>query len=301
LSKSDRNEQQITIAVGYKDGVADDIGRALAMSLQDAIHGLRVQTRTAQGVDGNLEALKTGKADLGFVDSEGAYVAYRQEKADRETAYRLRSIAMLYPTAVQIFVKRSLNLQSIAQLRGRRIIVGTPGDYADRTMRLILESYGLNYDTVHPLFIGPVEARTAMKDGTADALVFYTPFRSQAITDINADLDLELLSVDHANIAEMQAASERNHFLKTITIPKDTYPGQTRDALTIGDEILLLCRAELDESLVTALTQTLFDSIPVLIKAHPAAATVDVERGPSTSVPLHPGAARYYRERELPR
>lgn len=296
-----RKEQQLTIAVGYRGGVAEDIGRALATSFQGSIPGLRVETRTARGVDGNLDALKSGQADLAFVDAEGAYVAYRQEKTGGQTAQRVRAIAMLYPTAVQIFVKRDLNLSSIAQLRGRRVIVGAPDDYADKATRLILDSYGLNYDAVHPLFIWGTKAREALQSGEADALVFYTPFRSQTITDVSDNLDLDLLSVNHVNIGQMQSASERNHFLKTITIPRSTYSGQARDVLTIGDEILLLCRAELDEPLVTALTQTLFDSVPVLVQAHPAAGTIDVERGPNTSVPLHPGAARYYRERELPR
>jgi hypothetical protein len=64
-------------------------------------------------------------------------------------------------------------------------------------------------------------------------------------------------------------------------------------------DVLLLCRQDLPEHLVHDMTATLFDSVPDLRKAHPAAAAIDPDRGPTTAVPLHPGAVRYYREREI--
>ena len=64
-------------------------------------------------------------------------------------------------------------------------------------------------------------------------------------------------------------------------------------------DVLLLCREDLPEGLVYDLTRALFDSVPALENAHEAASAIDPERGPTTSIPLHPGAARYYREREI--
>jgi TRAP-type uncharacterized transport system substrate-binding protein len=47
------------------------------------------------------------------------------------------------------------------------------------------------------------------------------------------------------------------------------------------------------------MTAALFDAVPELSAAHRAAAAIDPDRGPATAVPLHLGAARYYREREI--
>ena len=60
-----------------------------------------------------------------------------------------------------------------------------------------------------------------------------------------------------------------------------------------------VCREDLDENLVYTLTKTLFDALPDLVQTHVAAKAVSVEGGPATPLPLHPGAARFYREREL--
>lgn len=293
-------QRDLTIAVGYEGSVASEIGQVLALSSQQDIQGLRMQNKFTLGVDENLEALKAGIADLGFVDSEGAYVGYRQEQSGRSTR-GVRAVAVLYPTAVHIFARRSLNIRSITQLRGRAVIVGQRDDYADQAMRLILASYHLSYATVQPIFATGSDAADQIRDGSAAAIVLYVSYRSRPTIEATEAADLDLVPIGHDNIAQIQTTSERNHFLKTTIIPRGTYPGQSHDVLTMGEEILLLCRSDLDDPLVYSLTKTLFESVPSRLRTNPAAARIDIERGPRTSVPLHPGAARYYRERELPR
>jgi TRAP transporter TAXI family solute receptor len=114
----------------------------------------------------------------------------------------------------------------------------------------------------------------------------------------------ELLSTGDAAIVPMDprhigAIQERHHYLKSTMIGRDTYRGMDNDLLTVGMDVLLLCRADLPEPLVYDLAKTLFDSIPQLAAAHGAASNIDPDRGPTATLPLHPGAARYYREREI--
>ena len=67
----------------------------------------------------------------------------------------------------------------------------------------------------------------------------------------------------------------------------------------LGDQEIVGVEIPTGQPLVYELTRTLFDSVPVLEKAHQAASAIDPERGPTASIPLHPGAARYYRAREI--
>lgn len=291
---------RLIVALGAEGSVSQTLGAALASAYEARVPNLRIGTVHAAGVDESLEALRGSSADLGFVDAEGAYIGYRQERLG-SPARHVRAIAMLYPTAVQIFVRRSANVHAIQQLRGRTVVVGDRDGYADRAMRQVLQGYGLTAGDITPVFASGAAALTPLRAGAVDAIVFYTPYRSQGVMAAVEAADLALLPLDRARIAEMQTASERNHFLKTITIPAGTYPHQKHDVVTMGDEILLLCGADLDEALVYSLTRALFEAAPALVAAHPAAASINPERGPTTSVPLHPGAARYYRERELPR
>ena len=84
--------------------------------------------------------------------------------------------------------------------------------------------------------------------------------------------------------------------LRRTLLPRGTYPGQDVPLHTVGVDLLLVCRADLDTELVYELTRALFEEIPKHVRRQ-----VDPHRAPATVIPLHPGAARYYREREMQR
>jgi uncharacterized protein len=88
-------------------------------------------------------------------------------------------------------------------------------------------------------------------------------------------------------------------FFIPVTIPQRTYSGQAVAVETVGVYNVLLCREDLDESLVYRLTKTFFEALPDLAATHPSAGLIDADLAPATAIPLHGGAARYYREREL--
>jgi TRAP transporter TAXI family solute receptor len=98
---------------------------------------------------------------------------------------------------------------------------------------------------------------------------------------------------------QVQAMRAQYPFLEPMVVPAGTYEGQDADVETVGVSNLLLCRRDLDETLAYQLTRTFFESLPQLTRAHPAAGLIDPEQAPATPIPLHPGAARYYREREI--
>ena len=88
-------------------------------------------------------------------------------------------------------------------------------------------------------------------------------------------------------------------FLEPMIVKAGTYANQDDAVETVGVSNLLLCRRDLDEALVYQLTRAFFEALPRLATANPAAALIDPEQAPATPIPLHPGAARYYREREI--
>jgi len=291
----------LTISTGTANGVLNLVGNALATAYTRHLSGVVVAVKSGRSVDDSFEDIQSGTADLGLVDSETAYVGYRRGvSAGAGPRSGVRAVAVLFPTAVQVFVRRDRHVVSVKQFKGLRMMVGERGGYADQAMQVILQSYSLDYANVRPEFSYTLSRVTDEHD-PIDGVVFYTPFRNRAILDALDRADFQLVPINREHISAIQSTSERNHFLKSTVIPRQTYPGQDEDVLTVGEEILLLCRDDLPDGLVYDLTKVLFDSIPDLIRAHPAAAGINAERGPTTSVPLHPGAARYYRERELPR
>jgi TRAP transporter TAXI family solute receptor len=292
--------QRLLIATGAEGGAANAVGTALASLYNDQVPGVKSSTRIGGSVEQNLDALEQGEVELAFVDSETAYVGLRSgTPADHWPHTKVRAIAVLFPTVVHVFTRRALNVSSVADLEGTRLAVGQRNGYADQALATLLTAYHLSYPRVTPQF-----GRIAVEDlhsGALDGAVIFAPIWHSAIARLVTNADLSLLSLDRHGISRVQAGAERNHFLKSTIVPRGTYPGQDTDVLTVGEDTLLLCREDLPDALAYRLTRILFESVAEVAQAHPAARAISIDRGATASIPLHPGALQYYRERDLPR
>lgn len=289
---------KMSIAAGQRGGVTYAVASAISRAVMASVPEVTMEVVATPGVDETLATLQRGQAQLALVDSETAYVGYRTS-ARKLGAPDLKTIAVMFPTVVHLFVRSDLHVSTVAQFRGLRLAVGDKDGYADLATRLILSAYGLDSSDVRPVY-GPF-LRTAadFAAGNADGAVFYTPFRNPALVDVVTGHQLVLVPIERKRIAAVQSGGERDHFLKTVVIPANTYAGQSSDVVTIGEDFLLICRADLPEDIVYRITRAMFESLSAVHASHPAARSVSIAQGPTAAVPLHAGATRFYREREL--
>ena len=134
-----------------------------------------------------------------------------------------------------------------------------------------------------------------LRAGTLDVGVISAGYPVPTI-EAAARAGLRFLNVDPLALERVR---EEYPFFLPLTIPPNTYSGQTAAVETIGVDNVLLCREDLDEELVYRLTRAFFEALPELAATHPSAGLIDADLAPATAIPLHGGAARYYREREL--
>jgi TRAP transporter TAXI family solute receptor len=139
-------------------------------------------------------------------------------------------------------------------------------------------------------------AITRMRANELDVRIFASAYPLAGIDDVGPSSEIALLSLEPEVIDRLRS---KFPFFKPAVIPKGTYKGQTEDIATVGIDGLLLCRDSMPESVVYELTRTLFEALPELSSVESAARMINVVNAPATPVPLHAGAARYYRERDL--
>jgi hypothetical protein len=113
---------------------------------------------------------------------------------------------------------------------------------------------------------------------------------------LSRTVPLRLLPIGRAEVNQLRGSYP---FLRPVTVAANQLPGQSRPVETLGSEWLLVCRSDLSEDLVYQLTREFFAQLPALARDHGEAALIDPEEAPATAIPLHAGAARYYREREV--
>lgn len=288
---------ELSILTAGTAGSFYPLGRELARIYSTSVPGVRASVRSTVGSVFNVMSIQRGEADIAFTQADVAYVAYSRGIEDAPTRHlRLRGMAVLWVNTVQVIVRRDSSIRRFADLRGRRVAVGQKGSGTEIASRTVIEGYGMTYDDLGAEYLSFADVVPRMADGTLDAGFVVASYPVNAVEDINARVGIRILPIEAA-VARL--IRSRYPFMRPVKVPANSYAHQTSDVETVGIDNILVCRADLPDDLVYTLTKTLFESLPALAQGDTAARLIDPEQGPITPITLHPGAARYYREREI--
>jgi TRAP transporter TAXI family solute receptor len=277
--------------------VVSDLSQALVDRYNRSIPGIVSSLVTIPGSEFVVNALQDGDAELGFAQADVVYTAYRSGTSEHRTPYQsLRAIAVAQRATVFAVVRESSPIRRFTDLKGQRVGLDTTGSYGEVYARMVLKAYGLDQQDLVLSHQLPDGLAAGLRDATLDAAMFVGS-SDVAITRINKGVAIRFLDLDRATINEL-----RGHYpFMTPATMRD--PGGSDDAAplhTVGVDNVLVCRGDLSEDLVYRLTMELFAESDRLLTENPAAPPwIDFERAPATPIPLHPGAARYYRERQI--
>jgi TRAP transporter TAXI family solute receptor len=202
----------------------------------------------------------------------------------------LRGMAVTGLNPIYLLVSPEARVRTLSDLAGLHLSLGAPGSSTALVTERLLHAHGIASTKVRAEKIpnGEMVKQISTSDIDAAFAMFTTP--SQAVmTVLNAGG--YVVDIEGPIVEEMRT---QYPYLKRVLIPANTYPNQPKPVRTIGIDLALVCRADLDEDLVYSLLEAYFATRPE--KTPP-----NFDRAPATPIPLHPGAARYYRQRELSR
>lgn len=285
--------QQLTLW----SGIAADFTNDLIKRFNTALPRTHVNLQTTSGGVVVVSAVDGGKGELGLAQSDVVYLAYRHGIEHNLYPHKnLRAIAVLWVNTFYVLVRRDSPFHSITDLKGRRVGIIVPGTSGEFSTRIVFAAYGMSYADVQPTFQPTDQIVAKLGTGDLDAVFSANPLMLAAARALSKRVPLRLLPIDSTVINRLRGSYP---FLKPVTVGANQLPGQSRPIETLGSEWLLVCRSDLPEDLVYQLTREFFAQLPALARDHGEAALIDPEQAPATPIPLHAGAARYYREREV--
>lgn len=283
----------IRIGTGAQRGNYYPVGVALARTFATAMPDVDAEVKVTGGTLANLDALQNGAADVVFSFADVAYAAYVGAPGDqRERFTGLRALALLQLLPVQFVVSDRSPVRDVKDLPGRKVMFvgGGTGAPAER----ILRAYGVDPKSILLQQTGSVEEYIAdLSSGKLDAMFVLSRYPVDNVSGALAS-GSHLMPLAGDPIEQLHRAYP---FYRPMLIAGGTYTKQSSPVRTIGVHSVLLCRVDLDEGLVYRLTKALFQSLTA--QSNDLLWSVDLDRAAATPIPLHPGAARYYREREL--
>lgn len=288
----------VRFTTGTPGGGFQPLGRALAAAYERILPDISVQVRESPGSVSNVEAMQQATADFGFAFADVAYMAYAGRLTAGSAPFdRLRGIAVLQLTPLQVVVRAGSGIRDVGDLRGRRIGLGPPGSGTALTATLVLQAFGMDLPQVDAKMLRFNDAARSLVDGRLDAMFVNASYPAASVLSV-AEAGGRLLEVGGPHIERLRLEYP---FLRPTMIPADTYPHHPSPVHTIGVDNLFVCRRDLDDTTVYRLTKAFFDVLPQLAAEEESLRSMDLEQAPATPIPLHHGAARYYRERQLRR
>jgi TRAP transporter TAXI family solute receptor len=285
------------------------LGDALARIYTRQIPGVHATVGAADTSRFNLRAIEVGDSDVGFVRADLAYAAHSQgTPLHPEPHRRLRGIAVVGRSLLHIVVRTDSSAQTLADLRGKPIGTRSPSASARRRMavegnrgiygQLLVASGAMTAEAIEFIPMAPRDLMDALDQGAVAGALSLTGSETSALSR-TAPHHAGLRPIDIAPDVALRIRAQ-HQFFKPALIPAGTYDGQQDDVRTIGVDTLLVCRGDLSEDVVYALVKAFFASLPELMDASELIRGADPDFAPATPIALHPGAARYYREQELP-
>jgi TRAP transporter TAXI family solute receptor len=292
------NPVTVRIATGLPGMTFRPLGEALATAFQEVLPPIKFVTVETEGSVRNVEFVETSKAELGLALADVAYMGFSGRVGELGArADKVRGIAVLHPSTIHVLVGPTSSISSLSELKGRRVGVGPPGSGTAVTSSILLRAHGVASGDVQQFSMPFLMAIEALTSGKLDA-VFITAAEKVEVVRQAMLAGSRLLDVT-GPVAERLRVEYP--FLQPTTIPPGTYPGQDRPVRTLQESVVLICRQDLDDVIVREITAALFKVLPRLSVSGDFLRLIDVRGAPATPIPLHPGAAWYYRERELSR
>lgn len=279
----------ITIGTGGTGAAFYPIGVAIAQILTQEL-GVDASAQVTGGAFENIELVQTGTVDLGITMGNSAQDAYETNGYTNLNAL----FGDLSRGYFQVVVLENSPIRTMADLVGKRVCMGPAGNGAISVAELIWNEYGFGISDVRATYLAYDDGITQLTDGNCDAVVVQAAIPSSAIQQLAAEGGkYRLISIDE-NIAE--TLCEKYAYFGYGNIPASMYMNNNSDTMTIYNTNMVIVRADLGEDVVYNITKAVFDNLDVVIASHSAAANITVEGAAHTSIPLHPGSERYFRE-----
>jgi len=294
-------EKFITIGTGGQTGVYYQVGGAICRLVNRGTRDHEIKcTHTTGGSVANINGIRTGDLDLGVAQSDWQYHAYNGTAPDKFPDGKfegLRAVFSVHPEPFTVVARADSGIDSIDDLKGKRVDIGNPGSGQRGTMEVLMDKMGWTMDDFALASeLKSSEQSAALCDNKVDAIVFTVGHPNGSIKEATTSCESKLINVD--NDAAKGLAAD-NDFYAMATIPGGMYAGTDDDVTTFGVGATFVSSANTPDDVVYEITKAVFENFDRFKKMHPAFANLNEEDmiTNNLSAPIHDGAVRYYKER----
>lgn len=300
--KVDRAKQFITVLTGPSSGIYFPIGGAFSTFLGSI--GYRTSATATGATAENINALLTGQGEMAVAMSDSVIQAVESFGAydGKPAAKELRSIMGLWPNFCQIVTTADSGINKFEDMKGKRVGVGAPNSGVEINARMMFEAHGMSYSDCRVDYLNYGEAIDQMKNGQCDVAFVTSGLGNATIMELGTTKKIKFVPVEGEPLKNLL---EKYPFYIGATIPKETY-GTDEDTTTAAVMNIMIVHENLPDDVVYDILDNVYSEKGLeAIQASHSTAKVNIKpetalRGiAGTSVPMHPGAIKFYQDKGM--
>jgi TRAP transporter TAXI family solute receptor len=290
----------VTVGTGGVTGVYYAVGGAICrlMNKDRAKTGIRCSVESTGGSAFNINTIQGGELDFGMAQSDVHYNAIKGEGQYKDKAFGdLRSVYSVHPEPFTVLARKEANIAKFEDFKGKRFNVGNPGSGTRVSMEQLIGAMGWKLsDFSLASELKADEHGPALCDNKIDGFYYGVGHPSANIQDPTTTCGAKLVPLTGAAVDKL--VKENSYFAKA-TIPGGMYANNPNPTETYGVMATLVTSAKVPDDVVYNLVKATFDNFEEFKKLHPAFASLEPARmvKDGLSAPLHPGAAKFYKEK----
>jgi TRAP transporter TAXI family solute receptor len=280
---------------GPQGGVWVPLGGALKGMWEKEMPGLNITATPGAGL-ANVRGVDEGKAQIGMSNSSSAVDGQLGKAPFKNKTTKVCQLANLYPQFFQVVATKDSGVTSFKDLKGKRLVTQPKGNTGEALSAAILQLNGMTYKDLDKVNFqaGYTDAVSMMKDGHADVFTLGTVAPASSVMDLGNSREIVIVPVDDATMKGMQAV---NPAYNKLIIKAGTYPGQDKDVPAIGYFTHVIVSCDLPADTVYKMVKIMAENIDTMASVSKSMANLTPQvMATEMGVPLHPGAAKYYKE-----
>ncbi len=300
--KVDRSKEFITVLTGPTSGIYFPIGGAFSKVVGEM--GYKTSATATGATAENINAILTGKGEMAIAMSDSVIQAVEAFGAyqGKPKAENLRAMMGLWPNVCQIVTTKDSGITKFNDLKGKRVGVGAPNSGVELNARMMFEAHGMTYKDAKVDYLSYGEAIDQIKNGQCDVAFVTSGLGNATIKELGTAKEIVFVPVEGEALKKLTA---KYPFYVEWKIPKETY-GTKVDTTTAAVMNIMLVSKNLSDDVVYDLLTGIYSQKGLeTIGASHATAKREIKpetalRGiKGTSVKLHPGAEKYYKEKGM--
>jgi TRAP transporter TAXI family solute receptor len=285
----------ITLGTAGKGGAFVPVGNAIANTVEAKKGDLNwvVTSKGTKGTQENIRNLESGDLQFAMANAAISYFAVKGE-GDWGKPHQVRTVATIAPNVGIFVTTKGSGIQTIADLKGKRVVLGPAGAGFDYFLKPLLKAHGVTYEDMTVRHGNFLTAGDMIADGKADAAFMGGAIPIPAVTQLCSTQDVVFIKLEDNIVDKLKEYP----FYFTVPVSADKYSDLEEDLVGINvGNMQLITHENVAEDVVYEFTKRMYENRDEIAQQHPAGKALNPKNiVRDTGTPFHAGAIKYYKE-----